>query len=62
LLRALPSGQQAVVDRIVTYDGDLEQAFAPMSVTLKLDREIDLSRGDVLINAGEAPPAVRRQL
>ena len=62
LLRALPSGQQAVVDRIVTYDGDLEQAFAPMSVTLKLDREIDLSRGDVLINASEAPPAVSRHL
>ncbi len=59
---ALPSGQQAVVDRIVTFDGDLEEAFAPMAVTLKLDREIDLSRGDVLIKAAEAPPSVSRHL
>jgi sulfate adenylyltransferase subunit 1 (EFTu-like GTPase family) len=43
-----PSGLSAVVRRIVTYDGDLDMAFAPMSVTLTLDREIDISRGDVL--------------
>lgn len=61
-LRALPSGQQALVDRIVTFDGDLEEAFAPMSVTLKLDREIDLSRGDVLVKATDAPPSVSRHL
>ncbi|MCC6263934.1 MAG: sulfate adenylyltransferase subunit CysN [Bryobacterales bacterium] len=61
-LVALPSGQQATVDRIVTFDGDLEEAFAPMAVTLKLDREIDLSRGDVLIKAAEAPPSVSRHL
>ena len=34
--------------RIVTYDGDLDMAFAPMSVTLTLDDEIDISRGDVI--------------
>ncbi len=61
-LLALPSGQEAVVDRIVTFDGDLEEAFAPMSVTLKLDREIDLSRGDILIKTSEAPPSVSRHL
>jgi sulfate adenylyltransferase subunit 1 len=44
---AWPSGQSARVARIVTYDGDLGMAFAPMSVTLTLDREIDVSRGDV---------------
>ena len=43
-----PSGLSAIVRRIVTYDGDLDMAFAPMSVTLTLDREIDISRGDVL--------------
>jgi sulfate adenylyltransferase large subunit len=45
---AWPSGRSARVKRIVTYDGDLHLAFAPMSVTLTLDDEIDISRGDVL--------------
>ncbi len=43
-----PSGRSANVKRIVTYDGDLDMAFAPMSVTLTLDAEIDISRGDTL--------------
>jgi sulfate adenylyltransferase large subunit len=43
-----PSGKSARVSRIVTYDGDLDMAFAPMSVTLALDHEIDISRGDLL--------------
>jgi sulfate adenylyltransferase subunit 1 len=47
-ITAWPSGQSARVTRIVTYDGDLDLAFAPMSVTLTLDREIDISRGDLL--------------
>jgi sulfate adenylyltransferase large subunit len=42
------SGRSARVKRIVTWDGDLDMAFAPMSVTLTLDDEIDISRGDVL--------------
>ena len=45
---AWPSGRSARVKRIVTWDGDLDLAFAPMSVTLTLDDEIDISRGDVL--------------
>ncbi len=45
---AWPSGRTARVNRIVTYDGDVPLAFAPMSVTLTLDDEIDISRGDVL--------------
>jgi sulfate adenylyltransferase large subunit len=45
---AWPSGRSAHVKRIVTFDGDLELGFAPMSVTLTLDDEIDISRGDVL--------------
>jgi sulfate adenylyltransferase subunit 1 (EFTu-like GTPase family) len=61
-LTAWPSGRSARVRRIVTWDGDLDLAFAPMSVTLTLDDEIDISRGDVLapFEAGPAaaPPAV----
>ncbi len=47
-LAVQPSGRDVTVSRIVTWDGDLDQAFAPMSVTLVLDREVDISRGDVL--------------
>jgi sulfate adenylyltransferase subunit 1 len=47
-LTAWPSGLSTRVRRIVTWDGDLDMAFAPMSVTLTLDDEIDISRGDVL--------------
>jgi sulfate adenylyltransferase subunit 1 len=47
-ITAWPSGLSARVRRIVTWDGDLDMAFAPMSVTLTLDDEIDISRGDVL--------------
>ncbi len=47
-ITAWPSGRSARVSRIVTFDGDLDLAFAPMSVTLTLDDEIDISRGDVL--------------
>ena len=43
-----PGGRQARIQRIATWDGDLDQAFAPMSVTLVLDDEIDISRGDLL--------------
>ncbi len=43
-----PAGLPTTVKRIVTWDGDIEEAFAPMSVTLVLADEIDVSRGDVL--------------
>jgi sulfate adenylyltransferase large subunit len=43
-----PSGRTSAVARIVTWDGDLERAAAPMSVTLTLRDEIDISRGDVI--------------
>ena len=49
-----PSGTRAQIKRIVTWDGDLEEAVAPLSVTLVLDREVDISRGD-LISAAAAP-------
>jgi sulfate adenylyltransferase large subunit len=52
---AWPSGRSAHVSRIVTYDGDVPLAFAPMSVTVTLDDELDISRGDVL---AVDPPSV----
>jgi sulfate adenylyltransferase large subunit len=45
-----PANRSSRVQRIVTWDGDLEQAFAPMSVTLTLDDELDVSRGDVIVS------------
>ena len=49
---ASASGQAATIARIVTMDGDLQEAVAGDAVTLVLDREIDLSRGDVLAGPG----------
>jgi sulfate adenylyltransferase large subunit len=54
-VHAWPTGRTARVRRIVTYDGDLDLAYAPMSVTLALDDEIDISRGDLLATE---PPLV----
>ena len=52
---ALPSGRTSTVTRIVTMDGDLDEAFAPMAVTLTLADDIDLSRGDMLASPGGLP-------
>ena len=52
-VRVLPSGTTATVARIVTADGDLPAAEAGQSVTLTLDREIDVSRGDLITAAAE---------
>jgi bifunctional enzyme CysN/CysC/sulfate adenylyltransferase subunit 1 len=57
---ALPSGQRTRVRSIVSYDGDLPEAFAPMSVTLQLEDEIDLSRGDMLVSPENGPRISRR--
>ena len=59
-VRALPSGRETRVARIVTADGDLERAVSGQSVTLLFDSEIDVSRGDV-IAAANAPPQVADQ-
>jgi bifunctional enzyme CysN/CysC len=52
-VRVLPSGVTATVMRIVTWDGDLSCAEAGQSVTLTLDREIDVSRGDMITSAAD---------
>ncbi|MAH91269.1 MAG: adenylyl-sulfate kinase [Euryarchaeota archaeon] len=50
-IRVLPSGRESHVEKIVTYDGDLELAGAGRSVTLTLKDEIDISRGDIIASA-----------
>jgi sulfate adenylyltransferase large subunit len=55
----LPSGRTSTVSRISTFDGDLPIAYAPMSVTLSLDDEIDISRGDALCAVEDAPVAAQ---
>jgi len=52
-IRVLPSGKNSTISRIVTFDGDLEQAIAGQSVTLCFADEIDCSRGDVICAADE---------
>ncbi|HUE79949.1 MAG TPA: sulfate adenylyltransferase subunit CysN [Sphingomicrobium sp.] len=56
-VRILPSGRQTRIDRIVTLDGDLEEAVAGQSVTVTLADEVDCSRGDVIAAAADAPEA-----
>jgi sulfate adenylyltransferase large subunit len=57
---ALPSLAQSRVESIVTYDGRLAEAFSPMSVTLTLEDEIDLSRGDMLVASDNLPHVSHR--
>jgi bifunctional enzyme CysN/CysC len=52
---SLPSRKKSRVKSIVTFDGELEEAFAPQSVTLTLEDEIDSSRGDMLVRPGNVP-------
>jgi bifunctional enzyme CysN/CysC len=59
-VRVLPSGRTTRIDRVVTLDGDLEEAVAGQSVTLTFADEIDCSRGDVIAAAGD-PPEVADQ-
>ncbi|WP_129142035.1 sulfate adenylyltransferase subunit CysN [Modicisalibacter coralii] len=55
-VKALPSGRTATVARIVTYDGDLDAAYPGQAITVTLDDEIDVSRGDWLVAAGDEVP------
>ncbi|MES0371841.1 MAG: GTP-binding protein [Mariprofundaceae bacterium] len=51
---AAPSGKSSTVKEIVTFDGNLDEAFAPQSITITLSDEIDISRGDMLVHTGKA--------
>ena len=52
---ALPSGFSSTIKSIDTMDGPIKEAFAPMSVTLTLDDEIDISRGDMIVRENNQP-------
>ena len=52
---ALPSGKTSKVKSIVTYDGELECAYPPLCVTLTLEDEIDISRGEMLVHPDNLP-------
>ena len=55
----LPAGRRTTVLTIATFDGDLPAAHGPMSVTLSLRDEIDISRGDMISAVGSVPHAAR---
>ena len=54
-LLALPSRKTSRVKAIVSYDGELEEAFPPQAITVTLEDEIDISRGDMLVSPGQQP-------
>ena len=55
----LPSGQRSRIKAIDTYDGEVEAAFPTMSVTLRLEDQLDISRGDMIVEAEDQPIAAR---
>ncbi|WP_428356057.1 sulfate adenylyltransferase subunit CysN [Methyloprofundus sp.] len=54
-ITALPSGKTSTIKSIVTFDGELEEAYPPMAVTLTLEDEIDVSRGDTIVSSDNLP-------
>jgi sulfate adenylyltransferase subunit 1 len=59
-ITVLPSGQSSKVRQIYTFDGDLRTAYAPQSVILTLEDEIDISRGDMLVKSSANAPKVEK--
>jgi sulfate adenylyltransferase large subunit len=58
-ITVLPGGQQTRIASIDSFSGELESAFPTMSVALRLEREIDISRGDMIVEAEDQPVAAR---
>ncbi len=58
-VKVLPSGKTSKIKSIVTYDGELDYAFPPQSVTVTLEDEIDISRGDMIIHPDSMPRVER---
>lgn len=56
---ALPSGKTSRVKSIVTYEGELDYAFPPQSVTIQLEDEIDISRGEMIVHPSNLPTRSR---
>lgn len=55
----LPSGFTTTIKKIDTFDGELEKAYPPMSVTLLLEDEIDISRGDMIVRENNSPESTQ---
>jgi sulfate adenylyltransferase subunit 1 len=51
----LPSGLTSRIKSIVTFDGEIHEAYAPMSVTINLEDDIDISRGDMIVRVHNQP-------
>lgn len=51
----LPSGFTSKISAIHTFDGEIEEAFAPMSVTIEIEDDLDLSRGDMIVRTNNKP-------
>jgi sulfate adenylyltransferase large subunit len=60
-IAVLPGGQRTTVEAIDTYGGEIEAAFPTMSVAIRLSDQIDISRGDMIVDP-EDPPAAAREL
>jgi bifunctional enzyme CysN/CysC len=58
-IMVLPGGERTRIAGIDTYDGELEEAMAPMSLTLRLEDELDISRGELICHPEEAPVVAR---
>ncbi|PHS68279.1 MAG: sulfate adenylyltransferase [Flavobacterium sp.] len=58
-ITVLPSGFTSKIKTIDTFDGELEEAFAPMSVSITLEDDIDISRGDMIVKTTNKPEAVQ---
>ena len=55
----MPSGFTAIIKSIDTYEGSLKEAYAPMSVSISLENDIDVSRGDMIVKTTNQPKAVQ---
>jgi sulfate adenylyltransferase subunit 1 len=60
-ITVLPSGLTSRIKQIVTWEGNLQEAFAPMSVTLTLEDERDISRGDMIVHTSNQP-SVKKEI
>jgi sulfate adenylyltransferase subunit 1 len=61
-IEVLPSGQQSTVSHITQTTEELEEATAPLSITLQLTDDIDISRGDTIVKVGEKRPSVEQDI
>ena len=57
---SMPSRKTSRIKEIVTFDGNLEEACAPMSVTLTTEDEVDISRGDMIVKVGNVPKSEQK--